>query len=184
MSCFISVEGLADLERQGKWEDARQLLHKEWTHDKLNSGKLIRLLSECWYVLSLWDCSIYTKNLSYKKFKETIVECAEFGRRNFNNDDRFLCVAGYMASILPNLFYNDDMDDLYSEWEQKGKDMLLRAARISPDNLICKVLYLGTKGVSEEYSEAKTQLATRLNDFFPGSTAIEEYFKDIFRDEF
>lgn len=179
MSCFIDVEGLIELEKQEKWEDARQLLYNEWASDKLNSGKLLWLLSESWYVLSLWDSCIDTEGLSYKKLKNTVCECTEFGLQKFQDDMSFLCIVGYMASILPYLFYGDEAGDLYSEWEQKGRDMLLRATRVATDNLISKVLYLGSQGTSEEYLTAKIQLRPMLGDIFVGHTAIEEYFRDI-----
>lgn len=179
MSYFIDVEGLIDLERQGKWEEARTLLYNLWENDRLNSDKLIRLLSECWYVLSLWDCCIDTENLSYQVFKDTIVKCSKHGLLKFNDNPRFLCMIGYMSSMLPYLFYEGNVDSLYTEWEQKGKEMLELSTVLSCDDLVSKVLSLGLKGATGEYLESAAKLLTTLNDYFPGETAIELYFRDV-----
>lgn len=179
MGYFINVEGLIDIERQEKWEDARELLYNDWMRDKQNIGKFLRLLSECWYVLSLWDSCIDTETLSYQKFKDSLIECAEFGFLNFNNDGQFLCIAGYMASMLPYLFYNDELGDLYSEWEQRGKDMVNMAHSLYPNDQVATVLNLGAQNSTQEYVKAKESLRCSLNAIFPGQTAVEQYFKEI-----
>ncbi len=130
-------------------------------------------------MLTEWDCCIQNENLSFDSFKETLIDVTQYGLTRLNTNVDFLWVTGYMISLFPYLFYNGEANGLYSEWEQKGKDMLLLATQTEPDNLIFKVLYLGTQGVSDEYSTAKTKLAPHLNDVFPEGTAIEEYFKDI-----
>ncbi len=183
MSYFAEVDGLEDLEKQEKWEEARLLLDDEWKDDKLNSDKLLRLLSECWYVLSLWDCCINTEKLSYQAFQDTLIECMSFGLSNFGNAPRFLCVAGYMASILPYLFYKSGSGDLFAEWEQKGIEMLRKSTLLDPNDLLAKTLNLGTSAHSSEYAseyaEAKKRLSSQLSSLFPSETAIELYYKDI-----
>jgi hypothetical protein len=179
MSYFIDVEGLIGLEKQEKWEEARTLLYNLWESDKLNSDKLIRLLSECWYVLSLWDCCIDTENLSYQTFKDTLVKCVEYGLLKFNDNPRFLCMAGYMSSILPYLFYEGNTESLYVEWEQKGKEMLNLSTVLNGDDLISNMLSLGAKSATSEYFESVNKLLPMLNNIFPNETAIELYFRDV-----
>jgi hypothetical protein len=179
MSYFINVEGLYDLEEKERWEEARLLLLNIWKEDKLNSKKLIRLLAECWYVLSLWDCCIKTEDLSFQVFQETLIECTEFGLKNLKNNSQFLCVAGHMISIFPYLFYIDDADGLYTEWEQRGIDMLCRAYEIDPDDKIIEVFNLGcASDLYNEYNKAKNLLLSRLESLFPGKTELEIYFKN------
>lgn len=179
MKAFIEVNGLLELEQAEKWNEAIELLYGIWYSDKGNVSKLCRLISECWYVLTEWDCFIQNKELSFDAFKKILVDTIQYGLARFNTDENFLWIAGYMISLFPYLFYESDEDALFTEWEQKGKDMLLLATRTAPNNLIAKVLYLGTQGVSDEYLMFKAQLAPHLNELFTGCTAIEEYFKDI-----
>lgn len=179
MSYFIKIEGLADLEQQEKWEDVRELLYRTWTGDKLNSGKLIRLLSECWYLLSGWDCSINNEGLSFQVFQDTLIECTEFGLQKLGNDPRFLCVTGYMISILPHLFFQNDTNNLYAEWEKRGNDMLRKAHEIEPTDKVAKIFNLGQGAESDEYNNAKESIASELTTLFPGETYVEEYFIEM-----
>jgi len=176
---FSDVDSLAELESHEKWEEARCLLQKMWESDRLNSKKLIRLLSECWHVLSLWDCCIKTEELSYNVFQSTLIEYTEFGLRNFENDPYFLSVTGYMISLFPYLFYELGECDRYKEWENKGKEMLLKSKKLNPDDAIANILYLGTTPDFAKYNEAKFSIAPSLVGYFPGETAIEIYFRDI-----
>ena len=180
MRYFIDIKCLSDLEKQEKWEEARKMLYRTWERDKQNSEKLIRLLSECWYVLSLWDCCISNEGLSYQVFQNTLVECIEFGLNYHNDNSRFLCIAGYMASVLPLVFCTDNTDSAYTEWEQRGIDMLRKSCEIDHDDPLSKVLYLGTTTLSiTEYNNIKRQLLPEISSFFPSDTALEKYFKDI-----
>ena len=176
---FLDVDFLADLESQEKWEEARSLLQKNWEEDRQNSKKLVRLISECWYVLSLWDCCIKTEGLSFDVFKSTLMECTEFGLRNFENDPSFLCITGYMISLFPYLFYDETKGDRYTEWESKGKEMLLNSNMLNPDDIVARILFLGTTSDYTEYNEKKVLIFSMLEKYFPNDTAIELYFRDI-----
>jgi len=176
---FLAVDFLVELESQEKWEEACYLLQKIWEEDKLNSKKLVRLISECWHVLSLWDFGIKTEGLSFQIFQSMLMECTEFGLRNFENDPYFLCTTGYMISLFPHLFYEWRDGDRYAEWESKGKKMLLKSNRLNPDDVIAKILYLGITSNFTKYNEAKALISSALVEYFPNETAIEVYFKDI-----
>ena len=179
MNYFIEVEGLYELEIQEKWEEARELLYKMWENDKLNSKKLIRLLFECWYVLAEWNC-INTSSISRKALQDTLIECTDFGIQNFMDDVHFLCVAGYMISLFPYLFYNHGDGDFYTELEQKGLGMLRKACELNPNDRIAMALNLGFKlDLKEgEYNEVIRPLSNELAKLFPRKTAIETYFKN------
>jgi len=179
MSYFINIDGLVELEQQERWEEARELLYKIWESDKLNSGKLIRLLSECWQVLSLWDCCIKNESLSFQVFQDTLIECTKFGLKNFNDDSRFLCVTGYMISILPYLFVVQGTEALYTEWEQKGVDMLSRAYELDPNDKVAEILNLGRTSEFFEYNKALESITPELTTLFPWETYVDVYFKDI-----
>jgi len=179
MNYFVNVEDLMNLERQGKWEAARELLSERWKEERQNSKYLIRLLGECWHVLSLWDCCINTENLSFQAFQNTLIECTEFGLQNFKNDPYFLCMAGYMISTLPHLFYHNDTGNSYAEWEQKGIVMLFEASELAPHDEVAKVLYLGYTSKFQQYNDAKKSLSLKLSSLFPEETELETYFKSI-----
>ena len=183
MIYFIHVEHLLELEKQEEWEAIRVLLFEKWKYNPISVEILVRLLSECWYILSEWDYSFHNKGLSFLTFQNTLIECTEFGIKNFITHSRFLCIAGYMISMSPYLFYADNKmhnsDLLYAEWEKKGLEMLRRSCVIGPADSVAKVLSLGSTSNLSDYNEAKKTLHPELSAIFPGETVIELYFKDV-----
>ena len=179
MSYFMYVKGLSELEKQENWDRARDLLYKSWKSDTQSCEKLVRLMAECWYVLSLWDCSIKTENLCQKMFMDNLIECTHYGLSNSMDCHRFLCVGGYMISTLPHLFYNNDTGNSYTEWEKQGMTMLQKSRNLDSSDLIAKIFYLGFTTNLTEYDESKRLIQPHLEELFPKKTAIEEYFADI-----
>ena len=179
MNYFINIEWLHDLEKQEKWEKIRKMLYNEWDKNKNDSDMLIRLISECWYVLSFWDCSICKEGLSFQMFKNTLIECTEFGINNFTDNSRFLCITGYMISILPHLFYFNNDNDLFIEWEQKGIEMLRKSHELDPDDHVAQILNFNITSEIIEQNKVKDLLLPELLGLFPNNTAIEKYFIDI-----
>jgi len=179
MKYFVEVTELAALEKQEKWEEVRSLLFNQWNSDKNNIDRLLRLMTECWYVLVEWDCCIANEGLAFQQFKETLMLSTEYGLQHFPQNSRFLCMAGYMISLFPYLFYHDGSDSKYLELEHKGKQMLAESYALNPDDPVATVFCLGTKNQDKEYLEAKAMLSASFIDLFRGETAIEQYFRDI-----
>lgn len=181
MGFFVDVDGLEELERAGKWDDARRLLLGIWEVDSDDVAKLCRLFSECWYVLTEWDCCINTGGLNQDEFRRTLIRVTTYGLARFSLDCRFLWMAGYMISLFPYLFFRGNSDAPFLEWEKKGREMMALAVDICPGDLIVRTVYLGSGKGSRAYVRAKRQLRSVLSDIFPGNTAIEEYFRDVLR---
>ena len=181
MGYFLHIEQLQEFESQEEWEQARALLYAVWSQEKSNGDKLIRLFSQCWYVLSLWDCCMPTDRLSYEIFQNTLLECAEFGIKNHAEHSRFLCMAGYMMSTLPYLFYANGTKDSFTEWECRGIAMLCRAYELDASDRVAELLHLGVPSEKPLHNTAIRMSKSELRTLFPGETAIELYFKDILK---
>ena len=190
VAVFLEVKGLSELESAEKWEEARAMLYKLWNADRENIDLFLRLFSECWYVLCEWNAVVDAEGLSWETFQDTLVECTMYGLDHFGGDTRFLWMGGYMIGLFPYLFYRGegldqkDWDALYLKWESKGNEMSEKAARQEPNNLLARFNFVGsyqfvTANGNDEYLEAKKRLVPLLDKYFPGNTAIEEYFKDI-----
>ena len=187
---FVEVKGLLELERAEKWEEARALLYELWNADRENVDLFLRVFSECWYVLCEWDAVVDAKGLSWDIFQDTLIECTTYGLAHFGGDSRFLWVGGYMIKTFPYLFYRGEGPDkeniaaLNSKWESKGTEMSDKAARQEPNNLMAKLYSVGSYQFTvangkDEYLEIKKRLVPLLGKYFPGDTAIEEYFRDM-----
>lgn len=187
---FLEVKGLSGLERAEKWEEARAMLYELWNADRENIDLFLRLFSECWYVLCEWDAVVKSECLSWETFQGTLVECTMYGLDHFDGDTRFLWMGGYMIGLFPYLFYRGegidqkDWDALYLKWEAKSNEMSKKAARQEPNNLLAKLNVVGSyqfivANGKDEYLETKKRLVPLLGKYFPGDTAIEEYFRDM-----
>jgi len=167
------------MEHSEQWEAIRQMLFDQWQKDKSNFEVLIRLASECWLVLTEWDCCINNENLVFEKFKNNLIDTCIYGLKHFETKTEFLCVFGYMISLFPYFFYYGESDGRYSLWEKRGKEMLERAHQNAPNDLLTKVLFLGSTDREREYRTEKSKLEFLLSELFPGDSAIEQYFKDV-----
>ncbi len=176
---FDVIEGLKELEDEERWEEARQLLLRKWLTQKDNLSLLLRVETECWIVMSNWDFCADKDIASYDVFKQTLNEAFRYGCARFFSKGDFLCITGYMITLFPYLFYEDNSDDLFIAWENIGKKMLKRANELYPQNPLYNVLYLGTTHNILEYKKAKQTLTPMISTFFPGETTIEQYFKDV-----
>lgn len=179
MQIFCSVSGLSNLECANLWDDARKLLYDKWSKHKDNLDYLCRIMSECWFFLSQpVNCSTHPNDTNLQ-FKKTLSEVTEYGMSQFADNPKFLWLAGYMIQMFPSHFCLKGNSGEFLEWEQRGENMLYRATQLEPSNLIAQTLYWGTKSSSPLYSSFQLLLVPRLNELFPGQTAIEEYFREI-----
>lgn len=172
MSYFVNIEELSELEKDEKWNEARELLYKLWLSNKDDVNLAIRLGSECWYVLTEWEF-IENTQLSYEVFINTLKEVSNYGLSRFKENDNFLWIFGYIISVSP-FFFADDEE--YEEFEKLGINMLKKAYMKNPENLIFKTLYLGTTRRIEEYNLAFVEITNNVASLLQGDTAIERYF--------
>ncbi len=67
---FAKNEKLVELENESKWKEAVELLRDQWYKDRHNNNSLLRLATECWYLLSIWikvvSCIYSLKNREKK----------------------------------------------------------------------------------------------------------------------
>ncbi|MFT3950858.1 MAG: hypothetical protein QM689_02680 [Oscillospiraceae bacterium] len=169
---------MKQFEDNGDWESARQLLYALWQLDKSNIDLLNRLIAECWLVMSDWDCCINTDGLEYSNFQSNLIEATAYGLNHFYENIWFLCLTGYMISLFPHFFYEDNNDGLYLFWEDNGKSMLKRSYDISQDDLT-NILYLGSTDKIIKYKSKKKDFVLKCEAYFQGDTAIELYFRDV-----
>jgi hypothetical protein len=178
---FSSVDYLSEMEKVEQWESIRALLYEQWTNEKDNLEKLLRLASECWLIMTDWDCCINNEEIDYDLLKSNLIETYSYGIEHFEDNTKLLCLFGYMISLFPYFFYikNDPDGKEFLFYESKGKEMLEKAHQYDKGNLLVKVFYLGSSNRHiKKYKKAREDLKPHLLELFPGDTAIEQYFKD------
>ncbi len=97
------------------------------------------------------------------------------GKKAFPENADFNFIAGYTVSIFP--YEYGDYDDL----EKEGQEMLLKAKQLQPDNIIYKLVYLGSISSVDpkEYRQAEIDAASKVLETFNGRGALNRYFKQV-----
>lgn len=180
---FIEIKNLQRLEKEHKWEQAISLLKNKWCQDKNNTDIMLRLASECWYVMSNWDfLDLDNSNLEFDNIQSILIETYNDFLKSHTTNNKALAIFGYMVSLFPNYFYTDydKSGKMFLQYENKGKDMLKLAYANEPENKLYKALYLGTNNnLDKAIIEAKKDLNNIIQQLFPQNTEIEEYFKEV-----
>lgn len=179
MRFFIEIPNLEEMERSQDWQKIHNYLLLLWQKDSKNAELIIRLVSECWIIL---EQNVIERQDEIFDFIKTIMQCYEKSL-DLKYNSKLTFLFGYFMSLTPFYFYNaPDIDGKkYEEYELKGKILLEKAYKSSPNELIYKVAYLGSLSKpTKDYKQARQQLKMCLSNLFPGNTLIEEYFKDIF----
>jgi hypothetical protein len=96
--------------------------------------------------------------------KQTFAEIADF---NF--------IAGYTISIFPYEFGN------YEDLENQGHQMLKKATQLQPDNLIYKMVCLGSVSNvdANKYRQAEVEAAPKVVEAFSGVGTLNKYFREM-----
>lgn len=97
------------------------------------------------------------------------------GKKTFADNADFNFIAGYTVSIFP-YEYGD-----YEDFEKEGRQMLLKATKLDPDNSIFRMVYLGSlpDGDKQLYRQAEIEAAPKVLETFDGKGALNKYFKEI-----
>jgi len=102
-------------------------------------------------------------------------EMFDEGKKAFSDNADFNFIAGYTVSIFP--YEYGDYDDL----EKEGNEMLFKATKLQPDNLIYKIVYLG--GISnfdhQKYRQVKIDATQNVLDTFNGTGTLNKYFRQV-----
>lgn len=99
----------------------------------------------------------------------------EEGKQLFSDKADFNFIAGYTISIFP--YEYGDYDDL----EQEGKQMLLKATQLDPNNIIYKMVYLGSSSSDNQdaYKQAEIAAAQKVLETYNGNGALNKYFRQV-----
>ena len=184
---FIEIQNLSELEKEKKWKQAIYLLKNKWNENKDDVEVILRLATECWYLMSNWEfLCLDNSDLEFQDVQNTLIETYNYFIKHCKNDNKGLAIFGYMISLFPNYFYTDKDNNgkLFLQYENIGKDMLKSAYENEPKNILYKTLYLGTTNCpNKTIDDAKHELNKIIQNLYPQNTEIEEYFKEILQNE-
>ncbi|MFL0507173.1 hypothetical protein ACH0B5_15645 [Ureibacillus sp. 179-F W5.1 NHS] len=160
------------LESQEKWNEAFALLLKHWNENPNDLKTVIRLGFLSWYVL-VEEGPLDIKGVDFDGVETVLREVTSYGLTHFSMNEDFLWSFGYMMSLFPDYFGDDDC-------EQKGKGMLKRAYELCPDEPIYRYTYFGAfPNEDDKLREAIQQVHAVLDDRFQGEGVLSAYFQSV-----
>jgi hypothetical protein len=107
--------------------------------------------------------------------RQRLQEMFDDGKSKFNEVADFNFIAGWTVSIFP--YEYGDYDDL----ERQGKEMLLRATKTEPTNLIFKLAYLGSfENVDKtQLRNVEIKASSIVQEKFKGNGLLNKYFRQV-----
>ena len=107
--------------------------------------------------------------------RQLMQEMLNDGKKHFSSIADFNFIAGYTVSIFP-YEYGD-----YVELEKGANEMLHIATKLEQDNLIYRLVYLGSiPNVNHKlYRQAEIDSAPEVLKTFDGNGGLNKYFKQI-----
>lgn len=175
---FLHIPELISLELNEQWKKAVEMLIERWMKSKNDVQILLRLLSECWYVLMLWDCCISDHENDFLFFFSELKSSIIYGDNHFKNDPFYLATTGYFMVTTPYLFVYDSTkkDDMV---EIEGKNRLEKALLLSPDYPFGNVLYSGYVNDLNTHRNVQKRFSQKLSELDWDDSAVEKYFQEI-----
>ncbi|MCH4824644.1 hypothetical protein ML462_15830 [Gramella lutea] len=163
-----------DLEAEGKYNEAYN------GYQKLTLKKPDDFQIWKFYYFFLWSMLEDVNQQFNKKIdlNKELKKQLQIGVKKFSSLSEFNFIVGYTISIFPYEFGD------YKEIEKKSKKMLKIATESNPDNLIYKMVFLGsqTDNVNDkEYVEIGKKAQESINTEYRGNGLLNEYFKQVLK---
>lgn len=175
---FYDDDILAEYELNEQWDESLEYLHNLMYSKPKNKSVLYRLATQCWYVLTFWDCDMPKEKLKRKIFELELENAYVSAKEQWWSDPDCLWLFGYLMCINQIDFPYISTD--ISIVEEKGNELIFKAYTSDPDNLLAKALYLADNGNKHEYMEVLKKVKKNINNYFPRKSAVEKYFSEIF----
>lgn len=167
-----------DFENSEEWNNARIYMYKQWITDKYNIKKLLRTSFLCWAISIDQENLINNEDIEKDEFKKILDELFDFGLKFFRNEPDFLWIYGYMMTLTPMLFGDENL------FEEVGNKWKYEAYLKSNNNDIIKCIFL--EGLDNEirnklgYKQLCRELAPTIENTFKGNGYMQKYFKSLF----
>ena len=167
----IAIQDIFKLEDNKLFDDAFDAYSELYNGDQKNY--------DVWkhFYFFLWTAIEDTPSSFHEKInlRQLLQAMLDEGKKAFIDNADFNFIAGYTVSIFP--YEDGDYDDL----EKEGSEMLLQATKLQPDNLIYKMVYLGSISDidPQQYRQAEIDAAPKVLETFRGTGTMNKYFRQV-----
>lgn len=176
MNLFKKIEELNNLEKKHKYDEIIKFLKSEWLDNKNDVDVILRVVSECWYILTEEDITICKKQCDFDACKETLICVTNYCIENgYIYNETCSWFFGYAISLFPFFFYSGNSEKKYTYFDCLGKKI---CTGLINDNSTQKIIKYLCYGFFIKNNEIKICEAD-IQEAFEGNSLIENYFKEI-----
>lgn len=144
-----------------------------WANDQDDINILLCLASKLWITLVYWRLDEDRPGLDRQELSDFYTAIVNYGFENFNSDERFLIIVGYMLDVIP-YWYGDYKD--FDTCAKKGLEMIKEAYKKNPQNLIGQLF---SSNSDEQRAKIIEKITPVFNNYFVGDTSVITYFRSI-----
>ena len=175
---FVEMPYVNELEVEGKWNTLFSYLIAAWSKQKNDLDLTLRLIAECWLMLTFWKWIDHSE-LNEADVQNALTQAVKEGTNHFTGVPKYLCLVGFMINLFPYLF-ESAFELSYFEIEHLGMEMMQKACILDPENPVAKMLFLGTKPLSDENKREKTAYRQdQILHSFSGESWPDRYFRQL-----
>ncbi|KAB7731850.1 hypothetical protein F5984_06395 [Rudanella paleaurantiibacter] len=165
------LQDIFKLEDDEKFEEAFEAYSELYNQNKIDYEVWKHFYFFLWTAIEDAPSSFHDKiNL-----RDLLQIMFDEGKKTFADNADFNFIAGYTVSVFPYEYGN------YDDLEKEGKQMLLKAEQLQPENLIYRLVYLGSiSNVDpQQYRQAEIDAAPKVLETFNGTGALNKYFRQV-----
>jgi len=163
-------------EHNQQFDNLINYLYIEWQKNKNDVDIILRLCSECWFLLSEAGISINDKAFDSVVTKKVLIEVFEYSKKNqLLMDKKCSWFFGYALCLFPFHFFHGNSDDKYINYEKEGIKICYSLLEERESNDIVRYL---CNGCLDRININALQ-KDNINQAYSGGTLIEEYFKEM-----
>ena len=172
------AKNLAAFEEKGMWSTAIAYLNSLWEQDRVNLEYALRLITECWFVLSNHACLTTNEEVDSRNIKELLMHVlAVCDASSLINNPVYLCVTGYIMQINPESFNKANVS--YDTIVRDSWSRLNTAYQKSSADIRINMLYNGFIATYDEYKLLQSKHMKEMEILDWDRTAVSEYFHDV-----
>lgn len=172
---LVPVEGLAELESTGRWDAACDLLDAKWRADMRSVDLLVRLLLEAWYMGLEHGAGEVPFDIDWERVASRYRMCMAYGEAHMEGTFAYLWAACYTVNVGGFMFLKNP-----ACWERKRGTWMAKGLALYGDTPFGRAVFTGYESL-EPQREAYRALGPVVKTLFPGESALERYFRVMYR---
>jgi len=172
---LVFVEGLSEMERSQKWDDACVLLYNKWVESNREQQYLVRTMLEAWYAALEHGTGVVPEDINLSTLTTILQECVLYGHIHHSSDLQYLWAICHILNISGSMF----MPEIANSWDAEHKAFMKKGFELFHDNEFGRIVFSEYSSIHEQDAAHKS-IHHILPSLFPHDTELERYFLRLY----